>query len=353
LEIPLEIGGQGVGTGAFRIVTAGQTETVLERFNNFREGAPSIQRVVIRPFETLRTAWTSLLRSEVDMVTDVPPEAVEFISNEDVQVVPFERRYQYLIAFNLSKPPFSSPIVRRALNAAINRDVLVKNVLQDHGMPSTGPIWPKYWAYDSSMTPYGFDPPLAISLLDSAGLRMKAAGGPEPGPRARFRFTCLVPAGFSIWERIALEVQRNLYNVGVDMQFKVIPFQQFDALIREGKFEAAFIDLISGPTPGRAYIFWRSSQRFTGLNVFGYENPEAERLFDVLRTSSNEAAVRTATRGLQRVFLNDPPALFLAWNQRARAVRRAFQIPQEPGRDPVFTLWRWTPSPPALTASAP
>ena len=69
--------------------------------------------------------------------------------------------------------------------------------------------------------------------------------------------------------------------------------------------------------------------------MFGYENAEAERLFDVLRTSTNEAAVRSATRQLQRVLLDDPPALFLAWNERARAVRRRFQVVQEPDRDPL------------------
>src|SRR6185295_7665873 len=111
-------------------------------------------------------------------------------------------------------------------------------------------------------------------------------------------FTCLVPAGFSTWERIALEVQRNLYNVGVDMQFKVVPAADFDKSIREGNFQAALTDLISGPTPGRAYIFWRSQKHFKGLNIFGYENPEAERLFEVLQSASNEAAVRSATRGL-------------------------------------------------------
>jgi ABC-type transport system substrate-binding protein len=355
LEINLETGAPGVGTGAFRIISSDNSETVLERFSQYREGSPTIQRVVIRPFQTLRTAWTSLLRSEVDMVTDVPPQAVEFISNDDVQVIPFERRYQYVIAFNSSKPPFNSPIVRRALNAAVNRETLVEKVLQGRGFASAGPIWPKYWAYDSSFPGYSFDPPLASSLLDSSGLRVPTSAARKERPPARFTFTCLVPAGFAEWERIALEVQRNLYNVGVDIQFRVVDAANFDSLIREGNFQAALINMISGPTPGRTYIFWRSSKHYKGLNVFGYENPEAERLFDVLRSATNETAVRSATRGLQRVFADDPPALFLAWNQRARAVRRAFQIPQEPGRDPVYTLLKWTPAPDAavLQASAP
>jgi ABC-type oligopeptide transport system substrate-binding subunit len=144
-------------------------------------------------------------------------------------------------------------------------------------------------------------------------------------------------------ERVALSIQRQLYNIGVDMDLESVPAEEQDARIREGRFEAVLIDMISGPTPGRAYIFWRSAREFKGLNVFGYENEEDERIFNVLRTSTNDAAVRLATRELQRVFMEDPPALFLAWNERARAVRRDFDIPNEPGRDPLLSLWRWKP----------
>ena len=354
LEIPMTHGSPTIGTGPFRVVNNDSSGVTLERFADYYLGPPKIQRVIVRPFDALRTAWASLLRGDVDMVTDVPPEAVEFIHNDDVQVIPFERRYQYLVAFNSAKRPFSSPLVRRALNFAVNRETLITNVLRGNGTVATGPIWPKYWAYDNGIRPYAFDPQLSESLLDAAGFHAPSEGKSQPnGPPARFRFTCLVPAGFSTWQRIGLEVQKSLYNVGVDMQFEVIPIKDFDARVREGRFEAALISMISGPTPGRPYIFWRSARHYKGLNVFGYENPEAERLFDVLRTSSNEAAVRSATRSLQRTFLDDPPAIFLAWNERARAVRRTFQVPSEPGRDPVQTVWRWSPAINVLAASAP
>ena len=109
------------------------------------------------------------------------------------------------------------------------------------------------------------------------------------------------------------------------------------------------IDMISGPSLGRAYIFWRSGRQFKGLNVFGYENQEAERWFDLLRTSINDGAVRSAMNRLQRALLDDPPALFLAWNDRTLAVRKDFRIVDEPGRDPFYTIWRWTPVPAPLT----
>lgn len=344
LDVPLGIGEGNVGTGAFRFVRRdpATSNVILERFDRYYLGLPEIEQIVIRPFDTLRTAWTSLLRGEVDMVTNVPHDAIEFVRNDAVEVVSFERRYQFLIAFNFTHRLFVSPVVRRALNMAVNREQLIRNVLDGYGESATGPLWPKHWSYDTSVQPYRYDPRLAVSLLDDAGFKLKRSTTDDGRPPARLRFTCILPADFSLLESVALEVQKQLYEVGVDLQFQVVPFGEYDARIRDGRFEAVLVDMISGPTLARPYIFWRSAKEFRGLNVFGYENAEAETLFRLLRTSTNEATLRSTTHELQRVLLDDPPALFLAWNQRSRAVRREFDVTDEPGQDPLLTIWRWT-----------
>ena len=341
-----------IPAGPYRLVTQSENGVELERFDNYYLGTPSIPRVVLRPFDTLRTTWARLLREELDFVYEVPPEAIEFIRSDEVKIAPVKSWYQFSIAFNLREGPLRSPAVRRALNMAIDRESLIRDVLQGTGSPSSGPIWPQYWAADSSMPPFAFDPGAANALLDQAGFMPKASTG--GAPPARFQFTCLLPENFSVVERIALHVQKDLFNIGVDLRFKVIPLSEFGKLMGSGDFEAALLDMISGPTPGRAYMFWASAHRFQGAyNIFGYENSESERLFETLRTTRNEAALRSATRRLQRVFLEDPPALFLAWNERARAFRQEFSSPDQPGVDPVFSLWRWTRRPDRLAAAVP
>ena len=332
--------------GPYRAVKRDGVDIEFERFERYYLGTPSITRVILRPFTTLRTGWASLLRGGLDMVYDVPADAIEFIRNDDVQVISVPRWYQFLIAFNSRRPALASPLVRRALNLAVNRELLIADVLNGRGTPSTGPVWPRNWAYDGSVPPLAFNPAQAELLLDEAGFRMPASGGSSTSPPARLWFTCLIPENFSVWERIALTVQRDLFNVGVDMQFKVVPFREYNTLIGEGKFDAAFIDVISGPTPERPFLFWRSAAKFQGLyNVFGYENQDSERVFDVLRTATNEAAVRSATGRLQRVMIDDPPALFLAWNERARALRRDIIVPKNEGQDLMWTLWSWSRGP--------
>ena len=344
LQFPLSIrdGAEEIGTGAYRVARRDSGNVVLEAFDDYHLGAPTIRRLVLNPFDTIRAAWASLLRGDVDMVTDVPGEAIEFVQNDDVEVISFARRYQFLIAFNARRALLRSPTVRRALNVAIDRDALIQSVLQGHGVAATGPFWPKHWAYDQTVGGSGFDRTFATSLLDRAGFTPgSSSGAASEIPGARLRFECLLPADFSVLERVALDLQKQLYEIGVDMQFQVVPIEEYNVRIRAGQFDAVLIDLISGPTLSRPYVFWTSPARFQGINAFGYENAEADRLFELLRTSTNEAGIRSTLSRLQRVLLEDPPALFIAWNERARAIRRDFQIVREEDRDPLFTIWQW------------
>lgn len=342
-----------IPAGPFRVTRRSGDEVEMERFDGYYLGTPSIARVHLKPFATLRTAWASLLRGEVDFVYDVPPDALEFVRGRDVQIASVTRWYQYAMAFNSHRGPLRSPQVRRALNMAVNRAALVDGVLHGAGAAASGPLWPSYWAADGSLHEYPFDPTAAAELLDQAGFPVTGSTG--DGRSARFTLTCLLPANFSVLERLALHVQKDLFNIGVDLRFAVVSVQEFVERMGKGEFEdAVLLDMISGPTPARADMFWGSGRRYQGVyNIFGYDNPEADRLFESLRTTRNEAAVRSATGRLQRVLFDDPPALFLVWNERARAIRREFVFPDEPGVDPIFSLWRWTRRPETLAASLP
>lgn len=350
LTVPLDRGDKPVGTGPYRVVQEGESNATLEAFDRYYHGKPTIRRVSVKVFNTLRPTWASLLRGELDVVYDVPADAVEFIRNDDIDVISVPRWYQHVLTLNVRDRRFESPVVRKALNLAVDRSAIVDKVLHGAGAPSSGPIYPRYWAFDGSVPHHAFDPATAARLLDAAGHRMPQASDTAVPP-ARFRFTCLLPKDFTVWQRIALEVQKDLFNIGVDMQFKIVPIDEFNDLVFNGRFEAAFVDMISGPTPTRTYIWWRSARQFRGLNVFGYENPAAERQFETLLRSTNEAAIRSATSALQRIFHDDPPAVFVAWDARARAINRRFVVPED-SRDPMWTLWKWTVTSPRKVALA-
>ena len=329
-----------LGTGGFKVVSSSPAEIDLVRNETYHLGRPQIDRVVIRPYQTLRTAWASLMRNEIDVLWDVSRDAVEFVGSSDIALYSYQRTYVYALALNHKHRMLRQTPVRRALNAAVDRDALIRGALRGQGVPASGPLWTQHWAYDSSLKGFGYDPALAGAVLDAAGLKVTDRPGGRP---ARFTFTCIVPEKFLTWERIALDVQKQLYDVGVDMQLQPLSADEFTKRIQAGDFEAAVIDMLSGTPYSRPYAFWHWGGEQTTVNVFGYRNATADRWFDAIRSAATDAEYRVAAGQLQRTLLDDPPALFLAWSQRTRAVSRRFNVPIEQGQDPVATFWRWTP----------
>ena len=338
LVISLRFGDQA--TGPYRAVKIDPGEVILERFPDYYRGRPAIRRVTFTRFPTLRTAWAGLLRGDVDALTAVTPDAVEFVASDDVRITSFLRSYQFMVAFNNARAPFRSAAVRRALNLAIDRDKIVAAMLNGRGLPAAGTVWPRHWAYDASGPAFTYDPRAAEALLDAAGLPRRRSTGPGPND-VRFSFACMIPANFRGTERIALEVQRQLLAIGVDMQFENVG-DDYAPRVTASRFDSVFIDLIMGPSLGRIASPWRSARQFRGLNVFGYENAEAEALFETLHSTTDEAVIRSATRRVQRVLYDDPPALHIAWSERLRAISRRFDIPSE-DREVLTQIWQWTP----------
>jgi peptide/nickel transport system substrate-binding protein len=326
--------GTVIGTGPYRTVRASSSEVELQAHRAYFRGRPAIDTVILSSYPTLRQAWAGLLRDEIDAVSSLSGDAIEFLTDDTVETVTFPRQYAYAMVFNSGRPHLRSPRVRRALNSAVDRTALVDTVLKGHGRPAFSPVWPNHWAYDESIAGYAFDPSQARETL-AAEAKMSGRAASD-----RLTITCLVPEGHAIFERLALTLQRQLFHVGVDLQFEALPLSQYDGRLRAGTYDAALIDLLSGPSLSRVYLFWRSPGEFQGLNVFGYENPQVDQWLDRLRYAIDDSATRAATGQLQRALMDDPPAIFLAWSERTRAVSRRLSMPVT-GRDPFWTLWQW------------
>jgi ABC-type transport system substrate-binding protein len=156
----------------------------------------------------------------------------------------------------------------------------------------------------------------------------------------RLSFTCLVYAEDSRFERTALLLQKQLYDVGIDM--KLEPVGLLDMMDRAGRgdFDALLFELVGGKFLGFSYTFWHSPEGKPTINT-GYR--AADGVLERLRRSVSETATREAVADLSNVFSADPPAAFLAWQSQTRAVSRRVTIPDVPNTDILsagLNLWR-------------
>jgi ABC-type transport system substrate-binding protein len=327
-----------VGTGPFIPTSVSPARVEMRAHERYHGGAPQVARLIVSQHPTARQAWAELLRGELDAVWNVSAERTEFLSDSTIETRSFPRRYVYVLAFNSSRPQLRSPLVRRALNSAIDREALIRTALRGQGKAAWSPVWPEHWAYDQSGSTFGYAPALTRAALAGAGF-------PAKSEESRLRFSCLIPEGFDAVEKLALELQRALHNVGVDLLFESVALSDMEARMTSGTFDAVLLDLLSGPSLSRIYSFWHTPGSTPGLNVFGYSDPRVDGALDSLRRSASESVVRAATSELQRAFADNPPGVFIAWSERSRAVSRRVEVPTGQGLGPFqpFSQWRIRP----------
>jgi peptide/nickel transport system substrate-binding protein len=330
--------GKLVATGPYFTSFTSPTEVVMTAFPSYYRGSPTIDRVVWKSYSTARTSWAAMMRGEIDFLYEVSPDALDFMRKEaSVKEFSFLRNYVHAVIFNSKRPIFRDARVRRALNYAVDRAAIITQVFKGHGVPAQTPTWPQHWASDTQVPTYAYDPARAAALLDAAGLTYEQRQNSNRPP-ARLHFTCIFASSFPLWERMGLLVQRELSQIGVDMQLETLPLEEFNKRAGTGDFDAALADRPAGNAAGRPYVFWYSS---SPQNVVGYSNPEVDAAFDRLKEAADENATRAAFRDLQMYLMDDPPGMFLVFSEATRAVSRRFDPVEPPGGDIFRTISEW------------
>jgi peptide/nickel transport system substrate-binding protein len=309
------------GTGPFEPVGAA-SPTELRANDRYYLGRPIIDRLAVKTYPTGRAAWAELLRDHLDMLYDVGQDALDSLERSSkIQVFTYIRHYQYALIFNIRTPALKSSAIRRALSQAIDREAVVREALNGHGVASSGAIWPHHWALPPASGQRLFDPTAAAKVLATQKLHL----------------TCLVPADY---ERLALVVKRQLQAVGVSVDVKEMPVDEiYDAMSRRA-FDLVLFDVLSGPSIFRPYLWWHSG----AANPAGFSSMTVDAGLDQIRHAASDAEYRAGVAAFQRAMYEDPPAVFLAWSERARAVSNRFVVPEvEPGRDILSTIRLWKP----------
>jgi peptide/nickel transport system substrate-binding protein len=279
------------------------------------------------------------MRDEVDMLHEVSRDAAQFVEAETtVTSYTFPRPYYIPLVFNVRHPVLKNPEVRKALNEAIDKATLVRDGMKGRGRPADGPVPPEHWAYSPPAQPFAFSPAAARERLDAAGFKTRAHRADRTAS-ARFSFTCLVFSDDTRFERLAMLVQKQLADVGVDMILEPLPLRTLVGRLGKGDFDAFLFELV-GNSLSWAYEWWHHNPE--GRFNSGYRAADA--ILDTIRTAREEDEVRAAVAQLATILHSDPPAVFIAWQASSRAVSTKFEVAAERNRDIVANLWQWRPA---------
>jgi peptide/nickel transport system substrate-binding protein len=339
--LPVRGGRNGAsGAGPFVLESSEPGRAALRAFDEYYRGSPSVRRVELRSFPTQRATWVAAMRGDVDVMYEVAPEATAFVNaSAATRAFSFLRPYVYFMGFNLAHPILARREVRVAINRAIDRQLVIRRSLGGQGVVASGHVWPRHWAYDGLVAPPAFDPALAIRTLEAAGLPVGESGRAAGRGPSRFRVAALLPADYPVLERIALVIQKQLSEVGIDLALEPVPELELRQRLATGRFEAYINEMAAGQGLNWPYWFWHTPPGEMAWVRSGYAATDAA--LDAVVAARTDDQVRGAVSTFQRTLIADPPGVFLCWSEISRGVARRFAVPPERDRDVMGTLPQW------------
>jgi peptide/nickel transport system substrate-binding protein len=162
-----------VGTGPFRVVQAAAgSAIVLERNPSYYGTAPDLDQLIFRIVPDVNAQVAQLLAGELDIVPIEPANLPSVERASSVTVVRNPIAQHVYVGFNQTRPFFKSPLVRQALDLAVNRKAIVDGVLKGAADLPRGTI-PMVLSefFDASLPAPGYHPDSARAILGRAGWR--------------------------------------------------------------------------------------------------------------------------------------------------------------------------------------
>jgi len=162
-----------VGTGPVRLSSwVKDDKAVFDANPDYWGGKIDMDRLVVRAIPETAPRIAALLKGEVDIITQLPPDQAERVTgNASTRVTGALYAGLYVLGVNSKRPPLDNPLVKQALSLAIDRDAIVKELWRGRGVVPNGPIAKGDNHYDASLPPLAYSPKEARDRLKKAGYK--------------------------------------------------------------------------------------------------------------------------------------------------------------------------------------
>lgn len=301
-----------VGTGPFILKDYEiGVSMVLARNDNYWDRAPYLDEV---HFNLAGGSSMAMYENDEIHVSGIPSAAYERVTDpneaisQDVVDVPAEFFTSY-IGFNVEKAPFDDVHFRRALNYAVDKELIAEAVLNNRARPAYGPIPPGFIGFNPDLEALRFDIEKAQEEL-----AMSQYGDPESRPRI-----VLTTSGTGGSPPVWLQAIADMWdrNLGVQIEFQEVEWATF--LEEVDSYRLQVFSLAWSPDYPDPHTFvdvlFRSDST---INQTKYSNAEVDALLDAATTEPDPARRVQLYQEAEQIIVNEAAWLPLWWGAEGK-----------------------------------
>jgi peptide/nickel transport system substrate-binding protein len=309
---------------------------------------PYIDGIVFKIYGTADAAILALKKGSIGMFWwGIQPGYLSDLQAEkNIQIFSSEKNALYYLGFNLRKSPFNNINFRHAVATLVNKDFIVKRILQGYAdkMNSIVPPGNAFW-HAPDLPEYGkgltreMRVRQAHKILSEAGYTWKVPPINKKGEMVRgeeillpdgnpmAKFTILTPPSDYDPNRAmtGIMIQEWLRMTGIPARSKPMPFsaltQQVNAHHRFDMFVLGYGNLSLDPDY-LSNFFHSSNDRKRGWNASGYHNLDFDRIADESSRTMDIDKRKELIWEMQRIIMRDIPFLPLYSPKLVEAIRK-------------------------------
>lgn len=274
-----------IGTGPFKLGKFTPDQSVeLVANDNYWGGRPNIDKYIFQVVSA-ETVDAQLSNKELDIVSagNLTKEEEENYKKQGFKVDEVTYNVYQSMGLNLKNPLFSEKKVRQAFAYALNREAIVRDVLEGHGEVANNPFPSNFWAHPEGLNEYKYDSQKAIDLLKESGWEYKESDKKMYCNGNPVKFTLKYTSGDDQKTKQALMMQQNFKDIGIELELQPLEFTTMSADVKKGDFDAYLMGMGNS---NDADISANYLSTLTPPNGYNYTGFNSKKVDDMLTEGS-------------------------------------------------------------------
>ncbi|HLH75054.1 MAG TPA: ABC transporter substrate-binding protein [Chloroflexota bacterium] len=291
---------------------------------------PPYQTVTFRPIPENSSRTSGLLAGDIDVAVGISPSDFKQINGSGratAGAVPSSRTA--MIKFNTLTKPFDDRRIRQALNYAVDKEGIIKALLNGMTTPSQGQVLTDaYFGFNPDLKPYPYDVAQAKKLMSDAGVTSPITAELD------------VPTGtYLLGQEITQAIAGQLQQVGVQAKLTEMPFSVYmDKYLKQQAMAPMIYITQAWPTldaDGLLTLFEKGNQ-------YAYwADEEFSKDLDEARSTMDEAKRLNLYKQATARMRDEAPVIFLFPQPATYATAKTIQWKARP--DDWVSVWEMKP----------
>lgn len=318
-----------IGSGPFMIKKVNKESSgiidsyELTSFKKFALGEPYIKNLTLYFYQNEDDLVNALIDKKIDQISAVTPLNAENLKERNFKVETSVLPRVFGLFFNQNQNQiFTNKNVVKAIDQAIDKDKIVREVLFSYGVAIDEPLPPNLIVYqklsEKTNSTQEDNKEKAKALLAKDGWKIGESGFLEKNTTVKKKTTknelaFSISTGSNAPElaKAAELIKEELADIGIKVDVKTFEAGNLNQVIRTRKYDALlFGEIINHESD--LFAFWHSSQRKDpGLNVAMYTNSKVDKILEDAFTTADETARIKKYAQFEDEIRKDMPAVFL------------------------------------------